>query len=84
MQLTAILEFKKNRRFLYNSSKYPLNENGYIPVFDKPEPIEKIANFVSLLEMNFPEHLHCEVEQIKKYWISFNQGWEVCRILSVA
>ena len=83
MQLLAILEFKVADRFFYNSSKNPA-DYVHIPIFDDPEPIEKIDAFIKLLELKYPGHLHYEVNQIRKYWISFNQGWEIGRFFSMA
>ena len=84
MELFAILEFKVADRFFYNTSNNPLNKNGYIPIFETPEPLEKIASFIELLESKFPDHLLYETHRLKQYWILFNQGWELGRHLLVA
>lgn len=84
MQLIAILEFKVADRFIYNTSNTPLNNKGYIPIFETPEPIEKIDAFVKMIEAKYADYLYYDALQIKKYWKSFNQGWRIGQLLSVA
>lgn len=79
MSKKAILEFKSGSDFHYNGSTKYSKKKSFFPITD-PEPVEKLDIFVRLIKFTFPYYSNFTPRQIEKLWITFNTGWEECKI----